>query len=200
MSQYQPNVASGRSFISKINLKFSGLSISPASFSEKDGPTAESTLIHNAFVSYFDAHNEAYPDWLGATPDQKKKSQIQNQSQGQLYQSRPSSSSSQYQPIRSGYNSVHLSPATQHEQSESSDRPVLGGYSRRGSSRLQELYNKSRQSVGSASGSGYTPSSSGQGSSASHTNRSNSLSNRLRDRLMNGPVDGSGSRATWGRN
>lgn len=224
MSQYQPNVASGRSFISKINLKFSGLSLSTPSFSEKDGSNAESTLIHNAFVSYFDAHNQPYPEWLGATNVQKQRSQSSSQSLGHQQQYQSSGSSSQYQPVRASYNSVNLAPVmlSPNESHDSTERPVLGGYTRRGSSRLQEMYNKTRQSVGSASGSGYTPSSSGYSASSSgnapsaapSASRSSSLSNRLRDRLMNGSGDSSldmgkfdstraydsGSRATWGRN
>lgn len=223
MSQYQPNAASSRSFISKINLKFSGLSISSLSFSEKDGSSADSTLIHNAFVDYFDAHNEPYPDWLGATNAQKQKSLSQSLSHSLAHQLR-SSELSQYQPIRTSYNSVNLAPTSlsQEEHRQNTERPLLGGYTRRGSSRLQEMYNKSRKSVGSTSNSGYSPSSSGYATSSSGNAvsggagscRSNSLSNRLRDRLINGSGDNnldsgrlestraydSGSRATWGRN
>ncbi|KAH3686054.1 hypothetical protein WICPIJ_002973 [Wickerhamomyces pijperi] len=59
---------------------------------EEDGHTPETTVLHKAFVKYYDEHNLAYPDWLGQPvkgqdKDQssmKNDRQFQQQTQQQL--------------------------------------------------------------------------------------------------------------------
>lgn len=206
MSQFQPNAAPGRSFISKINLKFSNLSLlaSQASFSEKDGSTESDTLIHNAFVKFFDQNGEPYPDWLGVEIPARAAGR---QKQVSTYQPVQTSNylSQQYQPVRASYNSATLqgsySPQQGHSrQGSESSESETGGYTRRSSSKLQEMYNKSRQQ--SIPGAGYNA----QQSTSRHNLTGGSL--RLRDRIMNSsPTQNGnryesqgGSRATWGRN
>lgn len=199
MSQFQPNAAPGKSFIEKINSKFSSLSVSnslPRS-ADKDGSTDEDTLIHKAFVKFFDANGEPYPEWLGVKNASATSRQLPYSS------ARHSGGSSQFQPVRASYNSADLRLSTSPQQmashsrlssaadSASEERPTA----RRSNSRLQAMYNKTRQQ--SVPGSGYTvqllP-------STSVTSRTTSSSLRLRDRVVNGSLDpSSSSRANWGR-
>lgn len=195
MSQYQPNAAPSRSFILKINLKFSNILLSSLS-SEKDGKSDSDTLIHHAFVRYFDAHNEPYPPWLGE----------HSHSQQDI-----DASSSPYQPVSARYNLVSLAPValSNYERNEPV-RPSLAGYTRRSASRLQEMYNKSRQGSVGTGGSGLgtqSVQSSMAGLDLGHLGRGSSA--RLRERLINSSTDSgrfdstrtynSGSKSTWGR-
>lgn len=215
MSQFQPNAAPGRSFISKINLKFSNLTIlsSLPSNSEKDGKTDDDTLIHHAFVRFFDQRGEPYPEWLGVeVPARSSARHKQQSSAGGYTTSHSAASLSQYQPVRTNYNSPNLSSSFLSQQTstysrhnslpDSADREEIG-YTRRSSSRLQEMYNKSRQQ--SIPGAGYNV----QQSTSRQNLTGNVASLRLRERLMNGTPTQSngshesstgGSRATWGRN
>ncbi|KAM3124107.1 hypothetical protein CJJ07_005040 [Candidozyma auris] len=196
MSQYQPNAAPGKSLISKINSKFSNMSIT--SHVEKDGSTEDDTLIHNAFVKFFDSQNQGYPEWLG----------VRNSTSAASQQSRygqPDYSQSKYQPVRASYNS-NYSP----QEVRSESRPNSGGqwsqqsastppaedrpaYTRRSNSKLQDMYQRSRASAGS-SGSPSTPGRST--STGTSTARSTAAGQRLREKMMNGPS----TRPTWGKN
>lgn len=217
MSQYQPNAAPGRSFIEKINLKFSNLSLSSSmsNFTEKDGSNEDETLIHNAFVAFYDTKGELYPDWLGV-----KKTHDRNPARPQTSTgtSSNSNSNSSYQPVRASYNSVHLAPTStpphsrENLYSESPEQEGRPTYTRRSNSRLQEMYNKSRQqSIPGASYNAHSQTSLGQRPAVPV--RTNTAGQRLRDRVLNGsPQNGSqgsrsespqgneASRATWGRN
>lgn len=216
MSQFQPNAAPGRSFISKINLKFSNLSLlaSQATFSEKDGNSETDTLIHNAFVRFFDQRGEPYPEWLGVEVPARSAGRQKQQSATSSFQPSQSGLSLQYQPVRASYNSTHLqqhlqqsfSPqqtASHSRQGSQGSENETGGYTRRSSSRLQEMYNKSRQQ--SVPGAGYNA----LQSTSRHNLTGTVGSLRLRDRIMNSsPTQNgtkydsptNGSRATWGRN
>ncbi|PVH16459.1 uncharacterized protein CXQ87_004750 [Candidozyma duobushaemuli] len=199
MSQYQPNAAPGKSFISKINSKFSTMAIS--SHTEKDGSTEDDTLIHNAFVKFFDEQGQGYPEWLGT----------KNQNGAQPYRG-SYQEQSKYQPVRASYNSTPsastnysnnsanytaTNPAT---ASQTGPRPTSGGYSssderpaytRKSSSKLQDMYQRSRASAGSQG----SPSAPGRSQSSGSTPRSTAAGQRLREKMMNG----SSARPTWGR-
>ncbi|QWW25928.1 hypothetical protein CA7LBN_004832 [Candidozyma auris] len=180
MSQYQPNAAPGKSLISKINSKFSNMSIT--SHVEKDGSTEDDTLIHNAFVKFFDSQNQGYPEWLG----------VRNSTSAASQQSRygqPDYSQSKYQPVRASYNS-NYSPQESASTPPAEDRPA---YTRRSNSKLQDMYQRSRASAGS-SGSPSTPGRST--STGASTARSTAAGQRLREKMMNGPS----TRPTWGKN
>lgn len=204
MSQYQPNVAPGKSFISKINSKFSSLSISNTiqnNHSDKDGDTPDDTLIHNAFVKYFDQNNLPYPEWLGV-----KNVDPQARQQTQAYNRPTTQSNSQYQPVRTNYNTSNyqqqqqqqqqrfqpqVQPQAQHSPSSHSqsshqqqDAQEVGrkpsNYTPRSSSRLLDLHNKSRQQA--IPGSGYNAQ---VAPSRSNTTNTSAHSSRLRERMMN---------------
>lgn len=197
MSQYQPNAAPGRSLISKINSKFSNMSISH--HVEKDGSSEDDTLIHNAFVKFFDSRGQAYPEWLGVA-----KSKTSN-SAPQLRYAQPDYLLLKYQPVRADYNSTpepnsyapkdtrpsSTGQALQASSSPSEERP---GYTRRSNSRLQDMYQRLRASAGSQ----VSPSTPGRSSSGSApTARTTAAGQRLREKMMGGP---SSSAPTWGRN
>lgn len=215
MSQYQPNAAPGRSFIEKINLKFSNLTVSSAtSFTEKDGSTDDDTLIHNAFVAFFDKRNEEYPEWLGAKPRARPNRPYsrdstetgstyhpnQRSSQHSADQSHfnPSYQSNQFVPVRAAYNSPQSVPQETSSRLEASHSRLSSGeektYTRRSNSRLQEMYNKSRHNSGYNARSLLT-----QPSGSPAASRSNSAGQRLRDRVLNGDPSANGTRPTWGR-
>ncbi|CUM45331.1 uncharacterized protein AC631_00446 [Debaryomyces fabryi] len=226
-----------KNFLSKIKQnysnKFSNLSLSSSIqnisiHSDHDGNSEDDTLIHNAFVKYFDGKGESYPEWLGVKTNQPS--------------SRPSNSNSnyrsEYQPVYSSYNSSgqganqnkqsqysgnrtqtpsYFQPqqASQQQQQQQpvpvpeveSQRPA---YTPRSSSRLQDMYNKSRQQ--SIPGSGYNTQSYPSGPSRTNSSTTGS---RLRERMLNASpsmnglnasannnsnTDYSGnSKATWGR-
>lgn len=216
MSQFQPNAAPGRSFISKINLKFSNLTLltTQSSYSEKDGNSEDETLIHQAFVRFFDERNEPYPEWLGVQVPARNSARARLLNSTDKYlSSQASASLSQYQPVRTSYNSpsqpasslpqqtpTHSRQSSQSDSLDSEER----GYTRRSNSRLQQMYNKSRQQ--SIPGAGYNAQ---QSTTSRPTLTGGSASLRLRERLMNAsPTENNGrydslsngSRATWGRN
>lgn len=198
MSQYQPNAAPGKSFISKINSKFSNMSISL--HLEKDGSTEDDTLIHNAFVKFFDSQGQGYPEWLGVKSSNSSASPYGQQRYGQ-----PDYLQLKYQPVRASYNSQSYSP-----QEQASSRPSLGGqwlqqsqsppaedrpaYTRRSSSKLQDMYQRLRASAGSQGSPGAPARSTSAGAS---TARSTAAGQRLREKMMNGPT--TNTRPTWGR-
>lgn len=197
MSQYQPNAAPGKSFISKINSKFQKMGIS--SHVEKDGSTEDDTLIHHAFVRFFDSKGQPYPDWLGvknAAPTSQ----------------RPDYLNSEYQPVRSSYNQPPSSNPGRYQSQNSftpqdptpvslqagtdGTSPVRpGAYTRRSNSKLQAMYQKSRQT---APGGRYTSEQPqvATGNPSGQQPRGNAAGLRLRERMMNGPNT---SRPTWGK-
>ena len=109
------------------------------------------TLIHNAFVKYYDSKGLPYPDWLGRkdisiTTTATTARIRQNSAPTRLFPIK-------YQPVRQDntFNNSYNARQTQQQQQQQyqqqtngSDRPNSGGY-QRSSSRLQDLYNKSRQ-------------------------------------------------------
>ncbi|CUM65263.1 uncharacterized protein PRCAT00002896001 [Priceomyces carsonii] len=206
-------------FFSKIrenySNKFSNLSLT-ASHPEKDGNTEDDTLIHKAFVRYFDEKREPYPDWLGVkVPDQP-------QTNGRR-QDRFSEVTSEFQPIyhNNQFNSNYNQPHTRRslpERSQSFDineqnqgntqlSPLRPSYQPRSSSRLQDLYNKSRQQ--SIPGSGYNTQP--YQPSPARSNSYSTTGSRLRERLLNNPTQftqtsssssagsNGASKATWGK-
>ncbi|CAH2354071.1 hypothetical protein CLIB1423_14S01376 [[Candida] railenensis] len=208
-----------RNLLSKIKFttKFSNLSLSANT--EKDGSTENDTLIHNAFVKYFEARGERFPDWLGET-------RIQNSSQsaaqrGNGYQANNNYSNSQYQPVYNSRNSGQQQQQQQQQQhqhqyqqqqqqqqqhfqqqqqpnqyQEQQSPPQQSSYTPRSSSRLQDMYNKSRHQ--SIPGSGYNSQPSTQ--SRPTLGRTNT-GGRLREKMLNSnyqPSSPSGSRPTSG--
>lgn len=202
MSQFQPNAAPNRSFIEKINSKFSGLSVSGSlsSSPEHDGSSEDQTLIHKAFVKFFDSNNEPYPDWLGVKPSQNMRQHSEGYVTGGIHNSRSSMDyqNSQYQPVRASYNSSHRQELRDHDGGDIarvSSLPVAGpqgGYTRRTNSRLQEMYQKSRQKAP-------MDSSNSAISQPSLGGRNNSTSQMRRDRVLNGGSQLGEPRANWGR-
>ena len=77
------HTSAGGGFFSKIkenySSKLAGLSLAGGPYVEKDGSSEDNTLIHNAFVKYYDSKGLPYPDWLGVKTFQ---SQQQQQQQG----------------------------------------------------------------------------------------------------------------------
>lgn len=160
--------------------KFSNLNISHPP--EKDGATDDDTLIHNAFVKYFDTLQQPYPEWLGVKQDGVAPARDQH-----VY--------SQFQPVRANtseplggatYTPRQLwnrdQPAlprtpnmgyTPQNQTPLPDRP---GYSRN-PSRLDNLYNKLRQQL--IPGVGY------QTGNPTRTNTYSATGSRLRERMLN---------------
>lgn len=194
MSQYQPNATPGRSFIEKINSKFSSLSVSSTlqQHVEKDGNSEDDTLIHKAFVKFFDERNEPYPEWLGVKNDKRASRGARRYADGDnlrhLGGYSPTAAQSQFQPVRASYNSVNLGQSGPSSASHSRQGSLASSegeeksYTRRTNSRLQAMYNKSRQQ--SVPGAGYLvlqllP-------HPSQTVGRTSTSQRLRDRVMNG--------------
>ncbi|KAM9902108.1 hypothetical protein OXX79_004134 [Metschnikowia pulcherrima] len=212
MSQYQPNAAPGRSFIEKINSKFSSLSVSSSlhHHTDKDGSSEDDTLIHKAFVNYFESKGEPFPEWLGVKENTRTK-RGSNSATTRNSESRfsPANGNSQFQPVRASYNSPELTQSSQspsqaihgRQNSVTDSEGEEKSYTRRQNSRLHALYNKSRQQ--SLPGSGY--SSSGQisqqiPSGQPAASRSNSSGQRIRDRVMHGgSYSGESSKPTWGK-
>lgn len=228
MSQYEPNVAPAKSFISKINSKFSNLSISSGIqniHSDKDGSSNDDTLIHNAFVKFFESRGEPYPEWLGV-----KKANQDPRSQ-QSYSRSTYQHNSEFQPVRTQYNTgaynqqqyqpqqYQPQQGQAQQQYQQYDQESQGGaevgrkqssYTPRSSSKLFDLYNKSRQQA--VPGSGYNAQSA---PAPARSNTSGAHSSRLRERMMNqspsmnnlsqaagnstSANNSSGSKATWGR-
>lgn len=217
MSQYQPNAAPSRSFIEKINSKFSSLSVSSSlhHHTDKDGSSEDDTLIHKAFVNFYESRGEPFPEWLGVKRKSSRGNKHGTSAKSSQTQVSLANSNSQFQPVRASYNSLDLEPKN------NSPAPVLGGYSRQNSvleseggeksytrrtnSKLQEMYNKSRQQ--SVAASAYSMlsqqshySSHSQPSPAARTNSSAS-GNRIRERVMNGSSfsGDSSARPSWGK-
>lgn len=208
MNQYQNRSAEEqKTFLSKIkdnySATFGNLSLTSSiqkasSHVDKDGSTETDTLIHKAFVKYFDSHGEAYPDWLGEPQRAGSAQAGRYANQGSAGGYRPQNGqSSQYKPVYTLYNTAERpqpSP-TQSPQGSGVGSSVGGthgsnsgsgsasystslgsqGYKPRSSSRLQDMYNKSRQQ---GPGAGYTTN-----SPPSRSNSSTSGS-RLRERMM----------------
>lgn len=150
--------SAGGGFFSKIkenySSKLANLSISGGAYSEKDGSSADDTLIHNAFVKYYDSKGLPYPDWLGVKTFQSQQ-QLQQGYGNQYQQQQQDYSQSKFQPVRhnNSYNNSYSArqqqqqyqqqQQQQQQETPSSERPSAGY--QRSSSRLQDLYNKSRQ-------------------------------------------------------
>ncbi|KAI5969995.1 MSO1 [Candida margitis] len=168
----------GGGFFSKIrenySTRFANLSLS--SPVEKDGSTEDDTLIHRAFVKYYESKGLPYPDWLGVkTFDQQHSNQQQpaygrsqsystgaNNGGGHAY--RGHSSSSQFQPVRQDnlFNKSYAQRSFNQQRQDENDANIQlqeQGQGKapppfqRSSSKLQDMYNKSRQQ--STPGSGY---------------------------------------------
>lgn len=176
------------------------MSGSLSSSPEHDGSSDDQTLIHKAFVKFFDSNNEPYPDWLGVKHPQHMRQHSEGYASGGSYASRGSMDyqSSQYQPVRASYNSTHRQELTDNDGGDiarASSLPVAGsqgGYSRRGNSRLQEMYQKSRQKAPMDAGNSIV-------SQPSLGGRHNSTSQMRRDRVLNGGSQLGEPRASWGR-
>ncbi|CCE83529.1 Piso0_004107 [Millerozyma farinosa CBS 7064] len=215
-SRYENGSSEQKNFFAKIkenySSKFSNLSLSSpmqhiSNFSEHDGNSDDDTLLHNAFVKYFDQKGEPYPDWLGVNSQNSS-----NVSKINQYQNSP------YQPVYSNYNSNSTQP--QHSAShvprqnntpnanEAPEEayPQRPTYIPRKSSRLQDMYNRSRQQA--IPGSGYN--SQIHQPAPTRSNSSSTTGSRLRERMFNASANtysNSGSpsnnesagRATWGR-
>lgn len=184
MSQCQPNVAPNRSFIEKINTKFSSLTVKGAlGSSEHDGPTEDETFIHKAFLKFFDLNNEPYPAWLGVLEQTSRHNSAPNYQLEDQFVPRPFES--RFKPVRTSVHSENLQGKNEDggDLTRTSSLPVgsaSGGYSTRGNSRLQEMYQKLR----------LNPQESGnpvqRGTPTSCAGRSNSTSQMIRDRLIMG--------------
>ncbi|KAK6459176.1 Sec1-binding region of Mso1-domain-containing protein [Scheffersomyces xylosifermentans] len=230
MSQHAPSSSTG--FFSKIRENYSSkfASLSLSTFIEKDGNAEDETLIHNAFVKYYDSQGQPYPDWLGVSPSSvppprsaHRQSYHSNHSggsgdySGSLHpvQQTNSYNNSYSQRMKENSSPARFSPTPQSGRASPSPEPSQERPSpsyRPSASRLQDMYNKSRQQ--SIPGSGYNS------SLAPQPGRSNSYSNsgsgsRLRERMLNSSTTlqsnhdsvnttnsappHTNSKATWGR-
>ncbi|OBA22358.1 hypothetical protein METBIDRAFT_38691 [Metschnikowia bicuspidata var. bicuspidata NRRL YB-4993] len=210
MSQYQPNAAPGRSFMEKINSKFSSLSVASSLLhSDKDGSSEDDTLIHKALVNFYESRNEPFPEWLGVKEHvRKRRGRHPAAGPGPDPLAPATTPNSRFQPVRASYNSVQqpqnsgtsaFSAPASREASVPDSEPDERPYARRTNSRLQQMYNKTRQN--SLPGSGYSSlSPAPQPALISAGSRGNSSGQRLRDRVMHGgSYSGeSSSRPTWG--
>lgn len=169
-----------------------------STYKDKDGNDANDTLIHNAFVKYFDTQNQPYPDWLGV-PNRQENNQYRPQSSIKAQ--------SRYQPV---YRNTTSPPNPERQETQYDPRSSTGSYQPRSASRLQDMYNKSKQQH--VPGAGYTT----VNQPPSRTNSSTSGS-RLRERMMksnsmtgmnnvvhddasrNSNGNGNGPRASWKR-
>lgn len=203
-----------RNFFAKLKDSYAARfsNISTAVQREADGDSEDDTLIHRAFVKYFDSMHQSYPEWLG----EKRQRPLANQYQSRTYQGqqqaqagqRPRLYQDELQPVQVE-NNYSEAPSFQRGNSWSQ-----GGQQRqethsapartytRSSSRLQDMYNRSREQ--SVPGAGY--SSQSYQPARSNSASGNGSSSRLRDRILNTqtppPLSGSQqtpARATWGR-
>ncbi|KAG7664068.1 MSO1 [[Candida] subhashii] len=185
-------------FFSKIkenySSKLSNLSLTSNSYVDKDGNTEDSTLIHNAFVKYYDSKGLPYPDWLGVKnipthKIQQQSNQYQQQHQANGY------SSDQFQPVRhsntfnNSYSSRQQQQQQQQQQHHQQERPASNttttntpGY--RSQSKLQDMYNKSRQQPTPAASATYAPKSDTAHPQPIRTNSYSVTGNRLRERML----------------
>lgn len=201
-----------KTFLSKIkqnySAKFGNLSLTSSiqrvsNYVDKDGDSEMDTLIHKAFVMYFDERGEAYPEWLGMPPPRANRAGAGGSGAYGGSYSAPGTSGagagSRFQPVYSSYNSPAPAPSSAPASGPSGpsgagagpsagpsganlDRPLpstnQSAYKPRSSSRLQDMYNKSRQQH--TPGGGYNTVNQGP----NRTNSSTSGS-RLRERMMN---------------
>lgn len=244
MNQYQQENATGeqKNFLSKIkqnySSKFSNLSLSSGipnmSSHDHDGSTEDDTLVHNAFVKYFDSKGEAYPEWLGVkTPAQNTRTNHQNSSayrnsefkpvyanynsepqaqpmqQNQQYNQQ--NNQNQYKPTSNRTQQAQPQEFQEQQQEQMEPEPQRPAYTPRSSSRLQDMYNKSRQQ--SIPGSGYNTQPFPGG--PARTNSSSTTGSRLRERMLNASpsmnglnharansnssAGSSNTKATWGK-
>ncbi|KAI5951475.1 MSO1 [Candida jiufengensis] len=168
----------GGGFFSKIKENYSTklANLSLSNYTEKDGSSEDDTLIHNAFVKYYESKGLPYPEWLGVKiidhqqqPNYGRSSSYNTNGGGSsshAYRNYNSNQTSQFQPVRqdnvfnNSYNQRAYNNQQQQQQAQqsqgSSSSPQQPTY-QRGSSRLQDMYNKSRQqSQGSNYGSRYS--------------------------------------------
>lgn len=237
MNQYQNRSSEEqKTFLSKIkdnySSKFGNLSLTSSiqrasNYVDKDGNSPTDTLIHNAFVKYFDSKGEPYPEWLGV-PNTKPRAGGSNGYQAYGNGTNNSTGSSQYQPVYTSYNSPRPQGQQQYQpqqpqqpqpqMSMNDERPQISpaqgaSYKPRSSSRLQDMYNKSRQQH--TPGGGYNTVNQGPNRSNSSTSGSRlrermlnssgsmtGLNNVVNDRGTGGPGGNGGSgssKATWGK-
>lgn len=191
MNQYQNRSSEEQqTFLSKIkqnySSKFGNLSLTSSiqrasNYVDKDGNSDTDTLIHNAFVKYFDSKGEPYPEWLGV-PVRSSRANGQGQSQGYSQPGSRNGSATTYQPVYAQYNSAGHDQAGPGPQVAANERPNVSPlpteYKPRSSSRLQDMYNKSRQQH--TPGGGYNTVNQGP-----TRNNSSTSGSRLRERMMN---------------
>lgn len=178
--------------------KFSQLNISSGSAKERDGDTEDDTLIHNAFIKYFDNKNEEYPDWLGANAKQLQNARTQGpRSKYDYYKNaefKPVEQNNRYnnsyQQQQINYNQTLTQPnvAAQNTNNSAPAQLERPAYQSRGS-RLLDMHNKSRQSSTTSYNSlPYQP---------ARTNSTSLAGSRLRERMLN--TQPGENRASWGR-
>lgn len=157
---------------------------------DKDGNTDDDTLIHNAFVKYFDQKQEPYPDWLGVAQRNNATgsngSSVSTGPNGTYSTTTPKNNMySQFQPVEStnrynnSYQQQQQNQAQQIQQQQlpQQSSPEKPSYGRKSS--LQALHDKSRQQV--VPGSGYT-----SGTPSQYSPRPNGYSttgSRLREKM-----------------
>ncbi|RLV87345.1 hypothetical protein JA9_001121 [Meyerozyma sp. JA9] len=204
-----------RNFFAKLKDSYAARFSSATSVIQKeaDGDSEDDTLIHRAFVKYFDSIHQPYPEWLGEKRQRPSANSYQSRAyQGQQQQmqtnSRPRSYQEQLQPVRVDDDYSNQPPfqrgnswsqgRSQHQETQSAPARTYT----RSSSRLQDMYNRSREQ--SVPGAGYSSSSY---QPARTNSASGGSSSRLRDKMLSNhtPPPSSGSqsapptRATWGR-
>lgn len=179
-----------------------------SNFSEHDGNSDDDTLLHNAFVKYFDQKGEPYPDWLGVNSHNNsnvsKINQYQNSPYQPVYSNFNSNSTQQQRHGTSHVSGQHKEPNANGVPDEAcSERPT---YVPRKSSRLQDMYNRSRQQA--IPGSGYNTQI--HQPAPTRSNSSSTTGSRLRERMFNASANTYSNlaspsnneltvRATWGR-
>lgn len=176
-----------RNFLSKIKQNYSSkfAKTLPSSIHtlsthvDKDGETENDTLIHKAFVQFFEKKGEPYPDWLGEK-GQDGKTHVSP------YADSP------YQPVYAEYNS-DTNPIMEKEKERGTSKheprvaasqsslPQRPSNYPRTSSRLQDMHNKSRQQA--IPGSGYNA----QLTTPARSNSGLAKGSRLRERVLNNP-------------
>ncbi|KAK6205550.1 Sec1-binding region of Mso1-domain-containing protein [Scheffersomyces amazonensis] len=182
---------SSSGFFSKFKHNATKLSQS-FNYTDKDGLTEDDTLIHNAFVKYFDSQGQVYPDWLEV---KHTKPHSTHQTYQQSFTTTVRHQEQSYQPHYN--NHEHLSPVS--ISPSDSQNTQNSGY-HRGVSRLQSMHNASRQQV--VVGAGYTSLSSSSSFASTNSNhqpvRTNSSTSgsRLRDRIINSTSMNQNSRSS----
>lgn len=142
----QPSTGFFAKIRSNYTAKLGNLSIGSTISSEKDGSSEDDTLIHKALVKHFDTTaGRAYPEWLGVprdTASSSSQSYTQDYSRSQL---QPVARPSHQSPSPSLPQSQSQPTPSTSSQQNSSEIPQRPSYQPRTSSRLQEMYNKTRQ-------------------------------------------------------